>query len=332
MIPRLIIDHGTISVENGSLIATGTGTAWSSILDRGAFIFVGTEAKPALVASRRIRTTDLDPESEAAGTFLADDELYFADEWHGSTAAGASYIAVVFGGHAELSEDMASLMSVIGASGLVGPTTSGAPLNSVGRNNEIRFDTVSRVIYQRLSGVWTQISALIPFNFMGAYAAPTTYAAGDWVQSGSYNYVSNVAGNIGNTPNSAPASSAYWTYIPMPAAGNLFDIGLFISGRPVDGVTIYRHVFRTGANVTFAASFANSKANAEDASTGTAVFTIYKNGVSVGTITFTTDDDGVYAGAGGVFGAGDILTVVAPSPRDTTLANISLTLAGTKTT
>lgn len=64
-------------------------------------------------------------------------------------------------------------------------------------------------------------------------------------------------------------------------------------------------------------------------STGSAVVTILKNGVSWGTITFTGGNaNGVFSIPAPSHAAGDVLTFVAPVTADATLAGIAITLAG----
>jgi hypothetical protein len=110
-----------------------------------------------------------------------------------------------------------------------------------------------------------------------------------------------------------------------------FDIATFVAGAPANSETVLRYVFARA--VTFADEFAGSQATAGTAATASTTFTVKKNGSSVGMIVFGA------AGASGAFtttgtsvsfAAGDYLEIVAPSTADTTLANISITLAGVR--
>lgn len=116
-----------------------------------------------------------------------------------------------------------------------------------------------------------------------------------------------------------------------PEGSDRFDVSMFIGRRPSPGELVARHVV-SDIGVTFPAGLTGSEASAEAASTGTAVFSLQKNGVEFGTVTFTASDQGVLASASPAqFVAGDVLSVVAPSPRDLTLSDISITLAGHRT-
>lgn len=110
--------------------------------------------------------------------------------------------------------------------------------------------------------------------------------------------------------------------------GDKVDVGIFVQGRPQDAELVLQHVF-TGA-ATFSASLTGSRAKAVAASTGTVAFSVKKNGVEFGTITFTASSTGVFAGSAASFAAGDILSITAPASRDATLSDISITLAGTR--
>lgn len=97
-----------------------------------------------------------------------------------------------------------------------------------------------------------------------------------------------------------------------PASDETFDLG--ISARPV----------------TFPANLAGSIARASAAATGTAVFSIRKNGVEVGTVTFDGSSTGAFSSSGFALAAGDLVSIVAPTTQDATLAGLIFTLAGAR--
>jgi hypothetical protein len=101
------------------------------------------------------------------------------------------------------------------------------------------------------------------------------------------------------------------------------------SGAPTASEPVFRCVF--SGTVNFPAGLTGSAAGAEIAATGTATFTIEKNGTSVGTMVFaaaaTTASFTMGSATG--FAAGDVLKIIAPSSPDATLADLAWTLVGT---
>lgn len=110
-----------------------------------------------------------------------------------------------------------------------------------------------------------------------------------------------------------------------------YDITLWQAGKPdADQVLLKVKLPRA---IAFASNYAGSTtADADVAATGSSVFTIKKNGSSVGTVTYApSGTTGTFASSGAVsFAAGDVLTITAPSSQDATLSGIAICLKGTK--
>ncbi len=107
------------------------------------------------------------------------------------------------------------------------------------------------------------------------------------------------------------------------------DVSFFTAGTPGSSAKVARHVFTRATR--FVGNFDSSKGSADTASTGTATFTVKKNGSSVGTIVFTSATTATFTTSGGTsvdFAIGDVMTIAAPSSVDATLADISVTLYG----
>jgi hypothetical protein len=125
------------------------------------------------------------------------------------------------------------------------------------------------------------------------------------------------------------SSSGYW--LPGgPGGASPYDVGAMISGVPDASAVCLRYKFPR--EVTFAAGLAPSQGVANVAATADTDFDIQHNGVSVGTMTFATAATAATFDMASetVFDAGDVLTVIAPSSPDATLADISFVLAGTR--
>lgn len=120
-----------------------------------------------------------------------------------------------------------------------------------------------------------------------------------------------------------------WVYLGIAdPAFTRYDIVVDIPERPASGATMAKWV--APSLVTFKAGLAESRGDADAAATVSSVFSLKKNGTQFATATFSaTNDTAIFACASDTaFAAGDVLTIIAPNPRDATLANIALTIVG----
>lgn len=107
------------------------------------------------------------------------------------------------------------------------------------------------------------------------------------------------------------------------------EIALYYGSVLTDGLIVLSYVF--GRAVTWPSGLAGSRFKAIAASTGTAVMTIEKNGVQIGTVTFTASALGVAAMASAqTWAAGDVLTVTGPLTADASLGGLTFTFVGTR--
>lgn len=111
-----------------------------------------------------------------------------------------------------------------------------------------------------------------------------------------------------------------------------FDVHAFYPGIPTDGATVLR--VPVARAVGFVANFAGSYFSASANATAQAVFTVRKNGSSIGTVTIAAGTiTATFASSGGAaqsFAAGDVLSLTAPSTADATLADVGFVFAGTR--
>ena len=116
-----------------------------------------------------------------------------------------------------------------------------------------------------------------------------------------------------------------------PGIGDKYDLVAWIQGLPQTGERVFRMVVARAFSLP--AGLTDSQASAETAATGTAAFSLTKNDVLFGTVTFTASATGVLAAAAETtFAAGDVLEIIAPASQDATLSDISITLAGDRIT
>jgi hypothetical protein len=110
-----------------------------------------------------------------------------------------------------------------------------------------------------------------------------------------------------------------------------YDVALFAAGLPAASGLLMRFVFDRA--ISFVINLAGSVASVGTAPTGAVAFAIAKNGTSIGTLNFASGaTSGTFSvAAAASFAIGDVLTITAPATQDGTLANLSVTLSGTRT-
>ena len=114
-----------------------------------------------------------------------------------------------------------------------------------------------------------------------------------------------------------------------------YDFGVFFSGQPTSSQEVFR--MKAVRAFTIADGAPGSTANARVESTGSAVFSVRKNGAQFATVTWSagspTNYDGTWAfdvAADESIAVNDELTIVAPSSADATLEDISIFVKGTR--
>lgn len=109
----------------------------------------------------------------------------------------------------------------------------------------------------------------------------------------------------------------------------VYDLNTFYLDGLSNGVLMARWILTR--TVDFPVDLVGSKAGSKVTATASTVLTIKKNGSSVGTITFGAGGStGTFSSAGFRVVPGDILTIENQATADATLANVSITLAGTR--
>jgi hypothetical protein len=110
-------------------------------------------------------------------------------------------------------------------------------------------------------------------------------------------------------------------------ASSIIVSGSF-SGRPTANLVMQSYVF--AAPITVPAGLSGSRGSAATAATASTTFNIQKNGANVGTMAFAPSAAAATftMNSATLFNAGDVLTLVAPSAPDATLANLAWTIMG----
>jgi hypothetical protein len=198
------------------------------------------------------------------------------------------------------------------------PTAQGLTAN----DGQSALKATTGELWTMLGGVWV---------FQGTYglisvdpnvwSSVTTYPIKRVVPFAGKLWYSLQANNLNHQPDINPT---WWSL--FLTGGDTVYIAVDDSDRPANGETILQFV--SPKPMTFYAGLADSYGHAVVAPAASAVYSIRKNGVQFATATFAIGANVAtfVCASNSVFAAGDILTIVAPSPRDTTLATVALTL------
>lgn len=121
--------------------------------------------------------------------------------------------------------------------------------------------------------------------------------------------------------------NANYPTLSVASAYTPYDVSSCVIGKPDAAAVVAYIVSPRAFNIPngYTASVAKSVASA----TSSSVFTVNKNGSSIGTFTFSAGGTtAAWSGTGGSIVAGDVISIVAPATQDATLANIAFTIAG----
>lgn len=197
-------------------------------------------------------------------------------------------------------------------------------------------DAVAYVLY-RFSGASADFDVVFPDMIGGDSTQRLVVFVND-----DATYVATVsAGGVEEItvgPNTAAICYLYEDTISLLGNANTgtptfpYDFGAFIPGQPGDGAVVATFLI-SRANVTCADDFVGSYGHVAVNPTGSAVFSISRNGSAVGSITVSPLGAFTFATTGGALAlsAGDRVTVTAPSPPDATLSGVSFVFAATRT-
>lgn len=304
---------GTISIAQNGTTVTGIGTNFLQWVTPGYPLFLAGQVVPVL------SVTD-------------NTHLEIALPWPGANQSNASYfILFLTTTQLDLSQWYINVRTLVatlaGATIMVQvPDDQTVPDNALGQNGwwaiKLSEDGSAWKFWKKKLGVWVFVGTPVGIQWRALWSGATAYVANDIVSRLGVLYLALLPGT-NKPPESNPT---FWQ--TLLAGGNRYDIAFDASDRPDSGEVFRRMVFTVA--VQFIAGMTDSRANALTPATATAVLSIRKNNVEFGTLTFNVGAAvGVFASAAGTtFAAGDILTIVAPSPRDATLATLAITLTG----
>ncbi len=320
-----------------AIIVDSTGTATK--ID-------GTPAGPPLAPSVD-PTTQLGltfvyvPQSSATPANITTANIYLENtEW--TCAAGAGWnCASTTNPYAGTKDIEATTV----AAGTYTTLTNGSPV-VIGNYNVLIF-------YDRSKATWNKNRSLV-FQF---YSGSTPVGNGVTFKDGTFGFSSSTTASYQqiaiplqqfNVPSTATVlritsagsgGSAPGFYLDdiflqggaaVPVTPQPYDVALFYPGVPGATQTLARIVFTRP--VTFPVGLTGSQASAGTAAAAETIVTLKKNGSSFGTCTFAISGTTcTFASTtGAVFAPGDYYTAIGPGSADATLADITITLAGTR--
>ena len=179
------------------------------------------------------------------------------------------------------------------------------------------------------------LSAYAPLaspTFTGTPAAPTASAGTSTTQLATTAFVTTadaLKANLAGPTFTGTVTAANLTVTGTQTATFAHDLAAFYPGVPTSRAVLLRHVaVRAWSLPTNAAGSALS---AGTAATGSTTLTLKKNGSSIGTaVVSASGTTAAFTVTATSFAALDILTVEGPATADATLADIALSLLGTR--
>lgn len=305
---------GTVSVSDGSDVVTCTGGIWSG---------TNVKAGDTIYIENRLPGIEVYEVTDSS-------HLLLPVEWDGGDLTGVPYTIVqnfpsrVVG--VEAAKDVSKLVAALNKEGFywfVGPDET-EPDPSRGDEGQYARQPSTGKEWLKLDGLWVYqgTSGNITFD-SAAWDDETTYGARVITSRAGRLWLSIQANNTNHVPESSPL---WWT--EFMKGGDAYDVVTFDTDRPASGELVLKLVFTK--TVTFYAGLTDSRAKAEVAADASAVYSYRKNGTQFATLTFgAASATGAFASATDtVFAPNDVLTIIAPSPRDATLSGVGATLSG----
>ena len=305
---------GTVSVSDGSDVVTGTGGIWSG---------TNVKAGDTIYIDNRLPGIEVYEVTDSS-------HLLLPLEWDGGDLTSVPYTIVqnfpsrVVG--VEAAKDVSKLVAALNKEGLywfVGPDEL-EPDPSRGDEGQYARQPSTGKEWLKTGGLWVYqgTSGNITFD-SAAWSSATTYGQRVIVSRAGRLWLSLQASNTNHVPESSPL---WWT--EFMKGGDAYDVVMFDTDRPASAELVLKLVFTK--TVTFYFGLTDSRARSEVAATASSVYSFRKNGTQFATLTFgIASATGVFAStADAVFTPGDVLTIIAPSPRDATLSGVGATLSG----
>jgi hypothetical protein len=300
---------GTASVTNGSTTVTFDGTLMTTQATQGDHLLI--DGLLVMVDS----VTD-------------DEEIELRQEWQGDTLVDVDYIlnkvAASRYDPANTQAKAREFLAYFEGIGTFYFVEGDEPDPGLGQNGQfaLKVNEGPWQIWYKVLGVWELQGSPVGVSAKGPYNSGTSYILGDWVSWQGSLWSSLQAPNLNHQPDLSPT---YWRR--ELTGGDRYDVWSFDTDRPSDAEQV---AYGFPGGVTFDAGLSTSYAKAKVASTGTAVYSIRKNGVQFATVTFSAGNPvgAIACASSTTFDQDDEYEMIAPSPRDATLAGVAINIVG----
>jgi hypothetical protein len=309
-------NSGTVSIANGATTVDSLN-AWLSPANAspGDLISIDGEAVTVILDNHD------------------DNQRIEIPEWTGETKTNVPYVIFQMPAarftNAQIAQNLQKQVASLDADDYFVAVKAGAaaPDPSLGKDDQSALQRSTGKLWVKEGGLWVYKGMYGNFKFSPIpWSADETYNSGDALPFQGKTWVSLLGDNKGNRPDLTDGT--YW--MQLVSNGDVVYLAVDDSDRPATGEIVLKFV--SPKPMTFYAGLVDSFANAGIGATNAAVYSIEKNGVQFGTVSFAAGGGagpqaGTFAAPADItFAAGDILTIVAPSPRDPTLSTVGITL------
>lgn len=305
---------GTVSVSDGGTIVIGTDTLWQrSNVREGDRIIIDPDAGSPEVTILTVSGAT---------------SLLLAQPWTHGNKVEVPY-RIIKGSidrtvGVRSFKDIDDAIAALNADGFyffVRPEDD-EPDDSNGYDGQYARQPTTGKEWVKVDGAWLYRGLYAAFAIMGAWSASVTYQLNQVVTRNGKAYYSKRE-TLNDPPEASPGDWAV-----LVENGDRYDIALYDTDRPASGEQITKWVAPTA--ITFRAHLSESKGEADVEASAAAVFSLRKNGAEFATMSFALGASvaAFACAADTAFAAGDVLTILAPFPRDATLAGVAATIVG----
>lgn len=313
---------GTCSVGVGDTTVVGVATLWAQPTNVRQWDMISIDGGP-LVPIIAAPTNDLALSIPA---------------WTGAAKVGVTYVIYQISPRrfvgSDAMTDVETMLAGLNTDGwyryvnpaFADPTAAGLVANE----GQFALKYTTGQLWIMSGGVWVSVGIYSTFIFdttNPTYNPATTYPARQLVSFSGKVWFSLQAANLNHQPDISPT---WW--LEFISGGDTVFIAMDDSDRPASGEKVLKFVAKK--IITFNATMSDSGANADVGATLDAIYSIRKNNVEFATCKFAAGGQGgVQTGAftcvaSVAFAVDDILTMIAPNPRDATLSGIAICLTG----